>query len=148
MANITLIGPGGLYLDQTGARELIVPLGIVQEQVAVPAALLSGTMVPEVTEAEVRAGGETLIITLVNATWVAAGATFDGIRQDLIDAIIGQTNPGFGWNSQVRPNIPVTAVVRTDDETVTITMIAHGTYDISIDQLIDVTVPASTYEVA
>jgi hypothetical protein len=37
-----------------------------------PAAALTGTAVPDMTEAEVVAGGQTIVITLTGDTWIAA----------------------------------------------------------------------------
>ena len=36
------------------------------------------------TEADIRSGGKTIIITLANDTWAAAGASFDAQRQAII----------------------------------------------------------------
>jgi hypothetical protein len=142
MANITLIGPGGLHLDQTSELELVVPLGIVQEQTPpVVSATITGSILTA-TEQEIRDGGLEIILTLTNATWLGAGEfSFDAIRQDILDNIVGAASPTNGWNNEVAPNIPVTAVVRTDDETVTITLPAFPLYNIDGDEGVLVTIP-------
>lgn len=108
-----------------------------------PAAALTGTLADNATEAQIVAGGETLIITLTNDTWVAAGATFDGIRQDIIDGMDSAQSEGTGWNAEVRDKEVVGAVVRTNDTVVTITLTAAAAYDISANESITMTVPAS-----
>lgn len=107
------------------------------------AATLSGTAVPSLTERQIVAGGETIVITLVNETWVAAGPTFDGIRQDIIDGLDSAQSETFGWNNEVRDKEVVGAVVRTSDTVVTITLSASSAYDITAAETITVTVPAS-----
>lgn len=66
---------------------------------------------------------------------------FDGIRQAIIDGIVSAQSEGTGWNA-LRSSIPVTAVVRTSDTVVTITLPALPTYDITAQETITVTVPA------
>ena len=109
-----------------------------------PAAALTGTLSDNATEAQIVNGNETVIITLTNDTWVAAGGVFDGIRQDIIDGMDSAQSEGTGWNAEVRDKEVVTAVVREiDDITVTITLTAAAAYDISANEIITMTVPAS-----
>lgn len=107
------------------------------------AAAVTGTITAAATEADIRAGGKTIIITLTGDTWVASGATFDAQRQAIIDGLDAAASPGGGWNNEVRDNADVTDVVRTSDTVVTITLEAFGSYDISATETITVTVPAS-----
>jgi len=106
-------------------------------------AVITGTAAAGLTEAEVVAGGETIIITLTNDTWVAAGATFNAQRQNIIDGLDSAQSEVTGWNAEVRDNEVVTAVVRTSDTVVTITLSAAAAYDVTADETITVTVPAS-----
>lgn len=107
-------------------------------------AALTGTALPSLTEAQVVAGGETIIITLTNDTWVAAGAAFNAIRQDIIDGLDSAQSETTGWNAEVRDKEVVGAVVRTSDTVVTITLTAAPAYDITQEsETITVTVPAS-----
>lgn len=96
-----------------------------------------------INEARVVIGGETIIITLSGDTWVAAGATFDAQRQPIIDGLVSLQSESFGWNAVVRPNIPVTAVVRTSATVVTLTLPAIATYNIHTSEAIPPVVPGS-----
>ena len=83
----------------------------------VPAAVaaITGTATASITEADIVAGGKTIIITLTNDTWVAAGATFNAIRQDIIDGLDSAQSELLGWNNEVRDKEVVGAVVRDSD---------------------------------
>ena len=109
-----------------------------------PQAAVSGTVVPTATEAEVVSGSQTVIITLTNDTWVAAGPTFDAVRQDIIDGLDSAGSEATGWNTEVRDKQGVGGVVRTSSTVVTITLDAQAAYDISVDETVTVTVPASS----
>ena len=115
---------------------------------AAPYATLSGTAASGLTEAEIVAGGETIILTLTNDTWVAAGATFDAQRQAIINGITSAQSETLGWNNVVRDAEAVTSVVRTSNTIVTITLSAAATYDITANETITLTVPASAVDSA
>ena len=112
---------------------------------AIPSATVSGSVEPSATEAEVVAGGETIIITLANTTWVAAGGAFDAIRQDIIDGLDSAQSETTGWNAEVRDKQGVAGVVRTSGTVVTITLDAQSGYNNSANETITVTVPASAH---
>jgi len=95
------------------------------------------------TEAQIVAGGEQITIELTNDTWVAAGATFDAERQAIIDGLDSAQAEVLGWNNEVRDKEVVGSVVRTSDTLVTITLTAAVAYDITANETITVTVPAS-----
>lgn len=116
------------------------PLFVPQDGIS---AVLTGTAVPSLTEAEVVAGGETIIITLTGDTWVASGATFDAQRQNIIDGLDSAQSELTGWNAEVRDKEVVGSVVRTSDTVVTITLTAAGSYDVTADETITMTVPAT-----
>lgn len=109
----------------------------------VATAAVTGTAGDGITEAEVVAGGETVIITLTADTWVAAGAAFEAQRQAIIDGLDSDGVEGTGWNAEVRDKELVGAVVRTSDTVVTITLTAAAAYDILSGETITVTVPGS-----
>ena len=68
-------------------------------------AALTGTAISGgVLESEIVTGGETIIITLTGDTWVAAGATFDAQRQNIIDGMDSAQTEEFGWNNVVKGN--------------------------------------------
>ena len=91
-------------------------------------AAVTGTAVPSLTEVDVVAGGETIIITLTGDVWVGAGAVFDAARQAIIDGLDSAQSEMAGWNAEVRDNMAVTAVVRTSDTILTITLPASASY--------------------
>ncbi|GMU40253.1 MAG: transcriptional regulator FtrA [Chloroflexota bacterium] len=94
-------------------------------------------------EADIVAGGGTIIITLTNDTWVAAGATFDGQRQNIINGIDSAGAEGAGWDAVVKAGLAVGDVVRTSATVVTVTLPAFAGYNITANETITVTVPAS-----
>lgn len=108
---------------------------------------LSGTAIAGgVLESEIVAGGETVIITLFNDTWAAAGTGPIGSTADtqaLIDGFTAATTPANGWNNEVRNKEPTSIVVRTSNTVATLTFTtAASAYDISADETITVTIPA------
>ena len=106
-------------------------------------AIVTGTITPTATEADIVTGGKTIIITLTNDTWVTAGASFDAQRQNIINGLDSAQAEATGWNAKVRDLEVVTAVVRTSDTVVTITLTASATYNITATETITVTVPAT-----
>ena len=107
-------------------------------------AAITGTATAGITEADVVAGAKTIIITLTGDTWIAAGAgSFDLVRMDILQGLDSAQSEATGWNLQVRDIELVTAVVRTSDTVVTITLSASVLYDITATETITVTVPAS-----
>lgn len=67
---------------------------------------------------------------------------FDDIRQAIINGIDSAQAEGTGWDAVVKAGLPVTAVVRTSDTVVTITLPAFASYDITADETVTATVPA------
>jgi hypothetical protein len=112
---------------------------------AVESAAITGTIGDGATEQEVRDGGGTILITLTNTKWVAAGGTFDGQRQNIIDGLDAADAQAAGWNAEVRDKIGVSSVVRTSDTLVTITISADdvSAYNITTNEVITVTVPVT-----
>ena len=111
-----------------------------------PAALavLTGTITASVTEADIVTGGKTLIITLTNDTWIAAGAgSFDLQRDEIIAGCTSAQSEALGWNLVPKALQSITGVVRTSDTVVTITWDAFATYDITAQETITVTVPGT-----
>lgn len=107
-------------------------------------AVLTGTIVPTVTEADIVAGGKTLIITLTGDTWIAAGAlSFDLQRDEIIAGVDSAQSEATGWDLVPKATQNVTGVVRTSNTVVTITWDAFATYNITAQETITVTVPAT-----
>jgi|GEM_PF-2445010 len=105
-------------------------------------AALSGTVADD-TEVDIRAGGSTIILTLTDDTWVAAGGTFDAERQNIRDGIDSAQAEATGWDAVVKTGISVDDVVRTSDTVVTITLPAIVAYDITATETITATIPAT-----
>lgn len=107
-------------------------------------AVITGTITPTATETDIDNGGKTVIITLTGDTWIAAGAlSFDLQRQNIINGMTSAQNELLGWNLVVKALQGVSGVVRTSNTVVTITLDAQATYDITADETITVTVPAT-----
>ena len=107
-------------------------------------AAVTGTITAAVTEADIVTGGKTIIITLTGDTWIAAGAgSFDLQRDEILQGLDSAQGEALGWNLQVRDLEVVTAVVRTSDTVVTITLTAKALYDITAQETITVTVPGT-----
>ncbi len=105
-------------------------------------AALTGSVLPTLLESEVVSGGKTIILTLTDDAWVAAGGTFDAVRQDIIDGLLSDGVEAAGWNVEVVAAIPVGNVVRTSDTVVTITLPAVGAYVITANETIEATIDA------
>jgi hypothetical protein len=118
-------------------------IGVGPEVVIGPTAAVSGTVTSSTTESDIVSGGKTIVITLTNDTWVPAGAEFDAQRQNIIDGLNSAQSETNGWNNEVRDKQSVSGVVRTSNTEVTITLDAQAAYDISADETITITVPAS-----
>ena len=106
-------------------------------------AALSGTITPSTTESEIVSGGKTLAITLTGDTWVASGPTFDAERQAIINGLDSAQGEANGWDAVVKTGLAVTDVARTSSTVVTVTLPAFGSFDISANETISATVPAS-----
>ena len=74
---------------------------------------------------------------------MAAGATFDAERQAVIDGLDSAQAEAAGWDAVVQAGLAVTAVVRISDTVVTITLSAVASYDITAQETITATVPAT-----
>jgi hypothetical protein len=114
------------------------------EEIAPPGTVVLTLSVGTLTEEIINRGGEEIILTLNGDTWVTFGATFDAQRQTLIDALTSQQSEATGWNAEVRDKEVVTAVVRTSDTVVTITLSPASNYEILNSETISpVFVPGS-----
>lgn len=118
-------------------------LGTWTAEAGVPTCALAGTITAATIESDIVAGGKTITLTLTGDTWVAAGAPFDAQRQNIINGLTSAQAEAHGWNIEVRAKIPVTDVVRTNATVVTITLSAEAAYDITAQETITVTVPAT-----
>lgn len=103
---------------------------------------LTGTIIGA-TEADIVAGGKTIILTLTGDNWVAAGATFDAQRQNIINGLDSAQAEAAGWDAVVKATAAVTDVVRTSATVVTITLEAFATYNITVQEVITATIPGT-----
>jgi len=106
-------------------------------------AAITGTATAAITEVDIRAGGKTIIITLTDDIWVAAGGAFNGQRQAIIDGLNSAQSELTGWNNEVRDMLGLGDVTRNSDTQVTVDLSGQVTYDITAQETITVTVPAS-----
>ena len=67
---------------------------------------------------------------------------FDDARQAFIDGFVSAQSEAAGWNAK-RSTIPVTAVTRVSNTVARLTLPAIGTYDITAQETLTDTVPAS-----
>jgi hypothetical protein len=122
------------YLGQPFVRN---PAGAGAASIA-----LTGTITTAV-ESDIVTGGKTIILTITGDTWVTAGATFDAQRQNIINGLDSAQSEAGGWDAVVKATMAVTAVVRTSDTVVTITLPAFATYAITANETITATVPST-----
>ena len=125
-----------------------IPFKIVHKRshrkITAASAAITGTATASITEADIVTGGKTIIITLTNDTWIAAGAaSFDLQRDEIIAGLTSAQSELFGWNNVVKVLQGVAGVVRTSDSVVTITLDAQATYNITATETITVTVPGT-----
>lgn len=130
--------------DPFGLLRPVVPYPVFGTAVAPASAAVSGTIVAGgVLESEIIAGGETLIVTLTNDTWVATVGADNAITQAVIDGLDSDGTAPAGWDAVVKAGLTYTAVTRTSDTVLTITLPAFASYVIPSDETVTVTVPAS-----
>ena len=143
MAAIRLIPGIGLVKDSESGNVVLYPGGLVKEADAGgTTAALTGT-ITTADEADIVATGGTVLLDLTDDTWVSAGATFDAQRQPIINGLTSAQSELTGWNNEVRDNLAVTAVVRTSDNRVTITIPPSSGYDITSPDVVTDTIPAA-----
>ena len=107
-------------------------------------AAITGTITASVNEEDIVTGGKTLIITLTDDNWIAAGAaSFDLQRDEIIAGCDSAQSEALGWDLVPKALQSLSGVVRTSATVVTITWDAFATYDITANETITVTVPAT-----
>jgi len=88
--------------------------------------------------------GKIIYLDLTDDTWVvAAGSVFDNARQAVINGLDSDKAEANGWNAEIRDKEIVTAVVRTSDTRVTITLTTGAAHDITASETITVTIPTT-----
>jgi len=76
-------------------------------------------------------------------TYTPAANDFDAERAGIRSGLVSAQGEGAGWNAIVKNNIPVGNVVRTSATVVTITLPAFGSYNITANETIESTIPAT-----
>ena len=127
-------------MARLGRAQPFKPL-IQRRRFALASAVLSGTITASTVQADIVAGGKTIILTLTGDTWV--NADFNNQRQNIIDGMTSAQSEALGWNNVVKVLQGVAGVVRTSDFVVTITLDAQATYLITAQETITVTIPAT-----
>lgn len=138
----SLPGASSVTLGYSNSGTNVLAYTFTLEEAPAGACAVSGTVTPSVTIADIRAGGKTIILTLSGDTWVASGTAFNAIRQDIIDGLVAGASPTLGWNN-TRANISTSAVARTSDTVVTITLPALPSYWVGAAETITATIPGS-----
>ena len=107
-------------------------------------AAVTGTITASVTEADIVTGGKTLILTLTDDEWIAAGAaSFDLQRDEIIAGCDSAQSEALGWDLVPKATQGLAGVVRTSASVVTITWDAFATYNITATETITITVPGT-----
>jgi hypothetical protein len=103
----------------------------------------TATKLGGLTEAEVVAGGQTIILTVTDDTWVATVGADNAITDALIAGIDSDKAEAAGWDAVVKANMVFGDVNRDSDTVVTITLGAEASFVITADELITITVPGT-----
>lgn len=111
-------------------------------------AALSGTLVSTpVTEADIVAGSETLVITLTNGKWASDIASNATVSKALFDGLTVSptvsTNDTNSWKNKVLAILKATDIKINSDTEIEITLPAAAGYAISADQSIVVNIPSA-----
>jgi len=109
-------------------------------------AAITGTITATIDEADIVAGGKTIVITLTGDTFKAAGTGPIGSTADtqaLIDGFDAASSPTNGWNNEVRDKALTSEVVRTSSTVATWTVAAQSGYDITSQETITGTIPTA-----
>ncbi|WP_299077952.1 hypothetical protein [uncultured Paraglaciecola sp.] len=109
-------------------------------------AVITGTVLSTINEADIVAGGQTIIITLTGDTWLAAGTGPIGTTAQtnaILAGIDSAQLEGTGWDAEVKANFTSTDLVRTSATVATVTLGAEASYDITATETITVTIPSA-----
>lgn len=100
---------------------------------------ISGTAKDSITESDITSGGKTVIITLTNDTWIAAGTGAIGTEAQslaICQSLDSAQAEGTGWDAEVKNNFVHTDIARTSSTVATITIGAEASYDITAQETI------------
>lgn len=139
---VVVSGTAGIFGDDWKAGDMTA---------AAPTAALTGTATASINEADIVTGGKTIVLTLTNDTWVAAGTGPIGSTantQALIDGIDSAQAEATGWDAVVKAGLTPADVTRTSATVATITLPAFASYNITAQETITATVPAAAVTAA
>ncbi len=125
----------------TMAQSGVLPLAGVSSSAAETGTLASGTI-----EQDVRTGGRSLITTLTDETWAAAGSAFDDSRAAQVAGLDSEQAEVAGWDAVVKAYLAahLELVVRTSATVRTIGPLpAFPTFQITATETITDTIPAT-----
>jgi len=143
--NITVTVPSSL-LQTSGTVTLVPSTFTIKTSSAVN---ITGTITSSATAADVRKGGKTIVVTLVNlpgtATWHSNIALDTTKRQLLFSALSASGTEAAKWNTDVINALNASAtIVRTSDSVVTITLPPVPTYSVTTAQTVQLSsIPAA-----
>lgn len=140
--NATSLNPGAYTLSAPSDDWIAVTVAI--HPTALPIVDTTGTVISAPSlEADIVAGGKTIILTVTNATWDADIGSDNSQTQDLIDGIDSDLTGAAGWDAVVKAGLAFGNVARTSDTVVTITLPTFAGYNTAGNETITVIVPAS-----
>ena len=130
----------------TGAGAIVSTPTFTIDTVAAPSAAVTGTITSSTTQPDIVAGSKTIIVTLTNDTFKAAGTGAIGSTADtqaFIDGLDSAQSETLGWNNEVRDKEVVGSVTRNSSTVATITLTAQAAYAITAQETITLTVPTA-----
>ena len=128
-----------------GARMRFRHLGL--KPYCKPSVTKSGTIIASgVTEAQIKAGGETLIHTLLDGIFNKNTTAFNAARQAVIDGMDSAQAEANGWDAEIKADEVVGSVVRTSDGVLTWTNTADAQYATTAHETITAVIPAAALE--
>ena len=95
------------------------------------------------TEQQIRDGGESIVLTLTYDTWVATVGDDNAITTALINGIDSDGAEATGWDAVVKAGLGHGDVTRDSDTQVTITLPVFASYDITANETVTATIPAT-----
>ena len=107
-----------------------------------PSATLEFTKVNS-SEADIVSGGAEIVITLKDDTWVTSVGVDNLRTQELIDGLNSTQAEDTGWNQIVKEGLNFNNVLRVSVSKVIINLPAFGSYNISAQETITLTIPSS-----
>eukprot|EP00163_Fabomonas_tropica_P020407 TRINITY_DN3604_c0_g1_i2.p1 TRINITY_DN3604_c0_g1~~TRINITY_DN3604_c0_g1_i2.p1 ORF type:complete len:3176 (-),score=932.79 TRINITY_DN3604_c0_g1_i2:136-9663(-) len=119
--------------------------GFTISSAAAPGAVVTGSLLPSSTTAEVAGGGRTMIISLVGETWDASVTNGNAGADPLINAVAAAAvrTQADGWNEIMGATLDNTHLVRDSTTQVTITLPSTGFDPLIPDTFTDLSIPPS-----